>query len=118
MHQVLPCTGQIPFCGLCASGLTWHETFADCLQEMGFPPIKAEPDAWMRDIDGSCECVAVCINTLAIASNTPLKIVRTLEDACKFNLQDAGPTNYHLGMDFFRDEDGALCFAPRKHMQR
>lgn len=81
-------------------------------------PFKEEPDALMRGIDGSCESVAVCINTLTIASNAPLIIVRTLEDACEFELKGAGPINYHLNMDFFRDEDGALCFAPRKHIRR
>jgi len=33
--------------GLHTSGLQWHETFADCLCNLGFEPSQAEPDIWM-----------------------------------------------------------------------
>jgi hypothetical protein len=36
----------------------------------------------------------------------------------KFKLKGAGPIEFHLGCDFFRDKEGVLCFAPRKHIDK
>ena len=38
-----------------------------------------------------------------------------MTEKCKFKLKGTGPIEFHLGCDFFCDEEGALCFAPRKH---
>ena len=45
--------------GLRSSGLRWHERFADCLRAMGFSPCIAEPDIWMRKVDGIWEYIGV-----------------------------------------------------------
>jgi Reverse transcriptase (RNA-dependent DNA polymerase) len=34
--------------GLGTSSARWHDWFADCLCDMGFVPLKAEPDIWMQ----------------------------------------------------------------------
>jgi hypothetical protein len=36
----------------------------------------------------------------------------------KFKLKGTGPVEFHLGCDFFRDEDGHLCFAPWKYIKK
>jgi hypothetical protein len=36
----------------------------------------------------------------------------------KFKLKGAGPIEFHLGCDFFRDAEGVLCFAPCKHINK
>ena len=41
--------------GLRSSGLHWHERFADCLRAVGFSPCIAEPNIWMRKVDGIWE---------------------------------------------------------------
>ena len=41
--------------GLRSLGLRWHKRFADCLRTMGFSPCVAEPDIWMRKVDGIWE---------------------------------------------------------------
>jgi Reverse transcriptase (RNA-dependent DNA polymerase) len=102
--------------GLKSSGLRWRERFAD---EMGFTSSKAEPDIWMRDKGDHYKYIAVYVDNLLIASREPDKIVCILEEIHMFNkLKGSGPTSFHLGCDFWRDEDGVLCYAPKKYIMR
>ena len=39
-------------------------------------------------------------------------------DKHKFKIKGIGPIKYHLGCDLFREEDGTLCFLPRKHIEK
>ena len=104
--------------GLKSSGLRWHERFADVLREMGFFISKAEPDIWMRDKGDHYEYIAVYVDDLLIVSKDCLKITQTLLDKYNFKLKGTGPIEFHLGCDFFRDEDGNLCYAPRKYIEK
>jgi len=72
---------------------------------MKFFPSKAEK-----------EHIAVCTDDAMIASRDPETIMLLLvKDPC-FKLKGTGPTKFHLGCDFYRDEEGALCYAPKKHI--
>jgi hypothetical protein len=102
--------------GLKSSGLRWHERLSDVLRAMGFFPSKAESDIWMRQVDDHYEYIAVYVDDLMIASKDPGKLVDTLTNEYKFKLKGSGPVTFHLGCDWFRDEDGVLCFAPRKYI--
>ena len=104
--------------GLKSSGLRWSERLADVLRSMGFVPSKAEKDIWMRDKGTHYEYVAVYVDDLLIASKDPKAIIDALTDDHKFKLKGTGPTTFHLGCDFFRDEDGVLCYAPRKYIEK
>ena len=104
--------------GLRTSGLRWHERFADCLRDMGFEPSKAEPDIWMRRNGDVYEYIAVYVDDLAIAAKDPKAITDVLKGKYKFKLKGTGPISFHLGMDFFRDENGVMCFAPRKYIEK
>ena len=42
----------------------------------------------------------------------------TLTNKCKFKLKGSGRIEFYLGCDHFRDDDGALCYAPRKYIKR
>ena len=64
------------------------------------------------------ECTAVCVDDLLIASKDPKSIISTLSKKHNFKLKGTGPISYHLGCDFGRDEDGTLCFAPRKCIEK
>jgi hypothetical protein len=83
---------------------------------MGFFPSKAESDIWMRQVDDHYEYIAVYVDDLMIASKDPNTLVDTLTNEYKFKLKGSGPVTFHLGCDWFRDEDGVLCFAPRKYI--
>ena len=48
----------------------------------------------------------------------PKEFVNTLQTKYKFKLKGTGPITFHLGMDFYRDEDGTLCIAPRKYIEK
>ena len=104
--------------GLRTSGVRWHERLADCLRGMGFKPCWAEPDIWLRRSDDLYEYIAVYVDDLAIASKDPSSIVNILTGVHKFKLKGTGTIQFHLGMDFFRDDDGVLCLAPRKYIHK
>ena len=102
--------------GLRSSGLRWHERFADTLRSMGFVPSKAEDDIWMREANGIYEYIASYVDDLCIVAKDPASIVRALEDNHGYKLKGSGPLTFHLGCDYFRDETGTLCFAPKKYI--
>jgi len=104
--------------GLHSSGLRWSEHLVDVLREMGFFRSKCEKDIWMRDMGGHYECIAAYVNDLMIASEDPEAIVKTLMEKCQFKLKGTGPTKFHLGCDFFRDEEGVLCHVPKKCIEK
>ena len=103
--------------GLCSSGARWHEHFADCLHEMGYTPCKAEPDIWMRPNGDVYEYIAVYVDDLAIAAQDPKQVTNTLTEVYNFKLKGTGEIKFHLGMDFFHDEERVLCFAPKKYIR-
>ena len=104
--------------GLKSSGLRWHERFADVLRSMKFFASKAEPDIWMRDKGDHYEYIGVYVDDLLIVSKEPQSIIDKLTVVHKFKLKGTGPVSFHLGCDFFRDEDGVLCYAPRKYIEK
>jgi hypothetical protein len=104
--------------GLRSSGKMWWERFSDVLTEMGFVPSKAEPDIWMRDCGDHYEYIARYVDDLAIASRDPKAITDALIETYSFKLKGTGPISYHLGCDFYRDDDGTLCMGPKKYVQR
>jgi len=64
------------------------------------------------------EYIAVYVDDLAIASKTPKEITDDLMTKYKFKLKGTGPIEFHLGCDFYRDEDGTLCFGPKKYIEK
>ena len=105
--------------GLRMSGKCWHDRLFDVLRTMGFTPSRAEPDIWMRAKDNNYEYIAVYVDDLLIVSRDPKGIILALEDEPhKFKLKGTGPLKHHLGCDYFRDEDGTLCAAPKMYIQR
>jgi len=104
--------------GLHSSGLHWSERLADVLREMGFFVSKAEKDIWMRDKGDHYEYIAVYVDDLLIASKDPDSIIKLLTEKHQFKLKGTGPTEFHLGCDFFCDEEGVLCYGPKKYIEK
>jgi hypothetical protein len=71
--------------GLCTSGLRWHEHFADCLCNEGFPPCKAEPDIWMRLNGDLYEFVATYVDDLCLGMLDPKSFTDTLQKQVEGN---------------------------------
>jgi len=104
--------------GLHSSGLRWSECLADVLREMGFFTSHCEKDIWMCDKGDHYECIAVHVDDLMIASKDPDLIIKILMEKHQFKLKGTGLTKFHLCCDFFRDEEGVLCYAPKKHIEK
>jgi hypothetical protein len=104
--------------GLRTSGLRWHERLSIVLRSLGFEPCKAEPDIWLRRDGDVYEYIGVYVDDLAIAMRDPQAFIDVLVNDHKFKLKGTGPIQFHLGCDFFRDEDGTLCMAPRKYIDK
>lgn len=105
--------------GLRSSGARWHDRLYDTLKAMNFNPSKFDADIWMRDCEDHYEYIACYVDDLMIASKNPQGIIDALAAAPNnFKLKGTGPVTFHLGCDFFRDEDGTLCVGPRKYIDR
>jgi hypothetical protein len=105
--------------GLKTSGRCWHDKLHDILISMGFFPSKADPDIWMRDKEDHYEYIAVYVDDLMVASRKPKEITDYLtSEHVKFKLKGTGPVTFHLGCDYFRDEDGTLCVGPKRYIER
>jgi hypothetical protein len=102
------------------SGKMWSEKCADTLREMGFVPSKADKDVWMRRTkDGlRYEYVAVYVDDLELALEKPQELIDLLREKFKYKIKGEGPISYHLGCDYFRDEDGTLVQQPRKYIEK
>ena len=59
------------------------------------------------------------MDDLIIASRNPQSIIDQLQSKPHaFKLKGTGPIDYHLGCDYFRDEDGTPCVGPKKYIER
>ena len=85
---------------------------------MGFRECKGEHDVWMRDCGDHYEYVACYVDDLIVASKNPQGIIDTLGEVYKFRFKGTGEINYHLGCDYFRDDEGTLCSAPLQYIAR
>ena len=66
-----------------------------------------------------CDYIAVYVDDLLIASKEPKSIIDALEsDPVNFKLKGSGPLSFHLGCDYFRDDDGTRCYGPKKYITR
>jgi hypothetical protein len=61
--------------------------------------------------------IAVYEDDPMISSKNPQMIIKGLE-AVPFSLKSTGSVTYHLGCDYFRDENDTLCIGPRKYTEK
>jgi Reverse transcriptase (RNA-dependent DNA polymerase) len=86
--------------GLKSSGKRWHERLFDVLLSLGFTPIKAEEDIWIKDMGDHYNYIAVYVDDMMIVSKDPKWIIKGLE-AVPFSLKGTRLITYHLGCDYF-----------------
>ena len=104
--------------GLRSSGARWHDRLSDVLRKEGFSPCRAKADIWMRRNGERYEYIAVYVDDLAFALEDPQSFIDILKGKYNFKIKEAGPLEFHLGADFFRDSEGTLCMAPCKYIER
>jgi Reverse transcriptase (RNA-dependent DNA polymerase) len=100
------------------AGYNQHQGFDEVLRAMGFIPSQAKANIWKRENINLYEYIAVFVDDLLIAARNSKEIGQTLEEQHKFKLKRVGPLTYHLGCDYFRYHNGALCFGPRKYITK
>jgi len=44
-------------------------------------------------------------------------MIKTLTEKCQFKWKGTCPAEFHLGCDFFQDEEGLPCHGPKKHIE-
>ena len=106
--------------GLCSSGLRFHEHLSKVLQGFDFICSHVGPDVWMRDAGNAWEYIMVYIDDIIVVIKDPKSFFDELQDPDKvgFKMKGVGSPTYHLGADFFRDDDGTLCLGSQTYAKR
>ena len=105
--------------GLRSSGLCFHECLSTVLQQFGFHRSKVDPDVWMRDLNNMWVFIVVYIDDIIAAMNDPQSFFDELQGPnVGFTMKGVGSPTYHLGADFFRDDDGMLCMGAKTYAKR
>ncbi len=77
-----------------------------------------DPEVWLRPRKDHYEYIGTHVDDLEVASKDPKGIFKELTNKYKFKLKGVGPLDYHLGSDFKRDKDGALCQGCTKYLDK
>ena len=64
------------------------------------------------------EYIAPYVDDLCIVALDPKSITDVLTDKYSYKLKGTGPITYHLGCDYYRDNDGNLCYAPKRYIDK
>ena len=104
--------------GLRSSGARFHDRLSDTLRDMGYVPCKADPDVWLKDCGTHYEYVCVYVDDLMVMSKDPDEFFRILTEIHKYKLKGVGDPAYHLGGDFFRDDDGTLAWGAKSYVEK
>ena len=64
------------------------------------------------------EYLGTYVDDLIIAAKNPNELFDVLVNKYKLQLKGTEKLRYHLGADYFRDEDGTLCQSARGYVER
>ena len=104
--------------GLRSSGARFHDRLSDTLRDLGYLPCKADPDVWLKDCGTHYEYVCVYVDDLMVMAKNPDEFFNTLTEIHKYKLKGVGDPAYHLGGDFFRDDDGTLAWGAKSYVEK
>jgi len=83
-----------------------HGPLRSMARVMGLTPSEAESDIWMREADDACECAAMCVDDLVVASKGPQGVMTCLKRHRSLTLGGTGPAASHLGCDHTQQTGG------------
>jgi hypothetical protein len=104
--------------GLRTSGANWHQRFADTLRDLGYWPCKADNDVWLKDCGTHYEYICVYVDDIMHMSLNPQAFFDSLKDTYGYKLAGVGEPSYHLGGNFYRDEDGTLAWGAQSYIKK
>ena len=72
----------------------------------------------MRECGDHYEYISVYVDDLLVISKKPKTIIDILKNKYKFKLKGTGPIDFYLGCNFFRDDEGNLCYQPHQYIEK
>ena len=58
------------------------------------------------------------VDDLCIAAQNPKEIINILKSKYHLKVKGDGPLTYHLGADYFQDQDGTMVSQPKKYIEK
>jgi hypothetical protein len=104
--------------GLRTSGASWHQRFADTLRDFGYTPCLADHDVWIKNCGTHYEYICVYVDDIMHMSKEPQLFFDALEQKYNYHLSGVGIPSYHLGGNFYRDEDGTLAWGAQTYVKK
>ena len=105
--------------GLHSSGLRFHEQLSKVLRTSEFRWSKVDPDLWMRDVGDVWEYIVIYVDDIIVAMKDPQGFFDALQGPnVWFIMKGIGKPTYHLGTNFFCDDDGTLCLGSQTYSKR
>ena len=102
-----------------SSGLCFHERLSTVLLQFGFHQSKVDPDVWMCDLNNMWEFIVVYVDDIIAAMNDPQSFFNELQGPkVSFTMKGVRSPTYHLGADFFRDNDSTLCMGAQTYAKQ
>ena len=115
----LSCIIEKALYGLRSSGLCFHEKLSKVLCKFGFEWSRVDLDLWMHDANDKWEYIVIYVDDIIIAMKELKKFFNDLQGPnVGFTMKGLGKPTYHLGADFFHDDDGTLCFGAQTYSKR
>ena len=81
--------------GLRTSGARWHETFANDLMRLGFTPMRADPNMWIRLHRSGYEYITVYVDNVLVFSKRADVVMEKLQEIYK--MKGVGRPELYLG---------------------
>jgi hypothetical protein len=72
----------------------------------------------MKNCGSHYEYICVYVDDIMHMSKSPQDLFVTLKDTYNYSLSGVGKPTYHLGGDFFRDDDGTLAWGAKSYVSK
>jgi hypothetical protein len=88
-------------------------------EKLGFFPCAADPDVWIRDAGDVYEYVCMYVDGIIGGLKDPVAFMKALRGPpFEYVFKGGEEPTYHLGGDFYRDDDGTLCWGAKTYIKR
>ena len=105
--------------GLHSSSLRFHDRLSKVLCTFEFQWSKVDPNLWMRDVGDVWEYIVIYVDNSIVAMKDAQGLFDALQGAnVGFIMKGVGKPTYHLGTDFFRDNNGTLSLGPQTYSKQ
>ena len=90
----------------------------DVLCTFEFCQSKVDPNLWMQDVGDVWEYIIVYVDDIIVAMKEAQGFFEALQGPnVGFIMKGVGKPTYHLGADFFHDDDGMPCLGSQTYLK-